>query len=106
MSKHSGGRTYLSKGFVAILQSGNKCSIWIVRFRTENVALGCRCLLFSVDRKKMFSYTLVINASKNRFAASHIEVITKANHMLRKKRPRLAGKSGRVEDRGILALRQ
>ena len=62
--------------------------------------------MFSVDRKKVFSYTLVINASKNRFAASHIEVITKANHMLRKKRPRLVGKSGKVEDRGILALRR
>jgi len=44
----------------------------------------------------------VINASKNRFAASHIAVTRKASQMLRKNRPSPSGKSGKVEDLGIL----
>jgi hypothetical protein len=53
----------------------------------------------------MFGYTLVINASKNRFAASHIAVKTKASQMLRTKRPGPTGKSGKVDDLGILYIK-
>jgi hypothetical protein len=53
----------------------------------------------------MFGYTLVINASKNRFAASHIAVIRKASQMLRRERPSPTGKSGKVEDLGILHIK-
>ena len=61
--------------------------------------------VISNHHTKMFGYTLVINASKNRFAASHIVVKTKASQMLRTKRPGPTGKSGKVDDLGILYIK-
>jgi len=62
-------------------------------------------MLSAIHHTRMFGYTLVINASKNRFAASHIAVKTKASQMLRTKRPGPTGKSGKVDDLGILYIK-